>query len=50
MSHKKQGRFEPPGKWERDVPYDIRERTFQFAVRLSWTMTSLLHWSKRATN
>ena len=23
----------PPG-WDRDVPYDIRERTFQFAVRV----------------
>jgi len=23
----------PPG-WDRDVPYDIRERRFQFAVRV----------------
>jgi four helix bundle protein len=26
-------RKDPPG-WDRDVPYDIRERTFQFAVRV----------------
>ena len=26
-------RAAPPG-WDRDVPYDIRERTFQFAVRV----------------
>jgi len=31
---KKWGRFEAPKEWERDVPYDIRERTFQFAVRV----------------
>ena len=31
---KKWGRFEAPEGWERDVPYDIRERTFQFAVRV----------------
>jgi len=31
---KKWGRFEAPGDWARDVPYDIRERTFQFAVRV----------------
>ncbi len=34
MDSRKQGRFQPPGEWERDVPYDIRERTFQFAVRV----------------
>jgi four helix bundle protein len=28
------GRFEPPDGWGREVPYDIRERTFQFAVRV----------------
>ncbi|MEA3377746.1 MAG: four helix bundle protein [Chloroflexota bacterium] len=26
-------RKDPPG-WDRDVPYDIRERTFQFAIRV----------------
>jgi four helix bundle protein len=31
---KKWGRFEAPSGWERDVPYDIRERTLQFAVRV----------------
>jgi four helix bundle protein len=31
---KKWGRFEAPGGWARDVPYDIRERAFQFAVRV----------------
>jgi four helix bundle protein len=31
---KKWGRFEAPGDWTRDVPYDIRERSFQFAVRI----------------
>ena len=31
---KKWGRFEAPNGWERDVPYDIRERTLQFAVRV----------------
>ena len=30
----KWGRFEAPNGWERDVPYDIRERTLQFAVRV----------------
>ena len=34
MAHGKRGRFEAPGDWEREVPYDIRERTFQFAVRV----------------
>ena len=28
------GRFEAPADWPRDVPYDIRERSFQFAVRV----------------
>jgi four helix bundle protein len=28
------GQFEAPEGWEREVPYDIRERTFQFAVRI----------------
>ena len=27
-------RREAPSGWDRDVPYDIRERTFQFAVRV----------------
>lgn len=31
---KRWGRFEAPTDWERDVPYDIRERSFQFAVRV----------------
>ena len=31
---RKWGRFEAPNGWERDVPYDIRERTLQFAVRV----------------
>jgi four helix bundle protein len=31
---KKWGRFEAPEDWTRDVPYDIRERSFQFAVRV----------------
>jgi four helix bundle protein len=31
---KKWGRFEAPSGWARDVPYDIRERTLQFAVRV----------------
>ena len=30
---KKWGHFEAPADWARDVPYDIRERTFRFAVR-----------------
>ena len=34
MSNNKRGQFQPAGEWERDVPYDIRERTFQFAVRV----------------
>jgi four helix bundle protein len=34
VGHRKQERFEPPEDWEREVPYDIRERTFQFAVRV----------------
>jgi len=34
MAHGKRGRFEAPRDWEREVPYDIRERTFQFAVRV----------------
>lgn len=34
MSDKRQGQFQPAGEWKRDVPYDIRERTFQFAVRV----------------
>jgi four helix bundle protein len=35
MMEKQRGsrRKAPPG-WDRDVPYDIRERTFQFAVRV----------------
>jgi four helix bundle protein len=28
------GQFEAPQDWEREVPYDIRERTFQFAVHV----------------
>ena len=34
VAHTRQGRFVAPGDWEREVPYDIRERTFQFAVRV----------------
>lgn len=30
----KWGRLAAPADWARDVPYDIRERTFQFAVRV----------------
>ncbi len=30
----RKGQFEAPQDWEREVPYDIRERTFQFAVRV----------------
>ena len=30
----RKGQFEAPKDWEREVPYDIRERTFQFAVRV----------------
>ena len=32
---KRWGKFEAPEGWDRDVPYDIRERTFQFAVRVT---------------
>jgi four helix bundle protein len=38
---KKWGRFEAPSGWERDVPYDIRERTLQFAVRVIQTIRHL---------
>ena len=31
---KQSSRREAPPGWDRDVPYDIRERTFQFAVRV----------------
>jgi four helix bundle protein len=31
---RKWGRFEAPADWARDVPYDIRERSFEFAVRV----------------
>jgi four helix bundle protein len=34
MAHRRQGKFETPEGWAREVPYDIRERTFQFAVRV----------------
>ena len=34
MTRRKQEQFEAPGEWEREVPYDIRERTFQFAVQV----------------
>jgi four helix bundle protein len=34
VAQTRQGRFAAPGDWEREVPYDIRERTFQFAVRV----------------
>jgi four helix bundle protein len=34
MAHRRRGEFETPEGWEREVPYDIRERTFQFAVRV----------------
>lgn len=30
--HKNWRRFEAPADWARDVPYDIRERSLQFAV------------------
>jgi len=32
VAHTRRGKFVAPGDWEREVPYDIRERTFQFAV------------------
>lgn len=35
------GRFEAPEGWDRDVPYDIRERTFQFAVWVIRAVRSL---------
>ncbi len=38
---KKWGQFEAPTDWARDVPYDIRERTFQFAVRVIQTVRRL---------
>jgi len=34
MAHRRRGEFETPEGWEREVPYDIRERTFQSAVRV----------------
>lgn len=34
MKKQSGSRREPPPEWDRDVPYDIRERTFQFAVRV----------------
>jgi four helix bundle protein len=34
MKPRQSSRREPPPGWDRDVPYDIRERTFQFAVRV----------------
>jgi four helix bundle protein len=34
MMSRSWGQFEAPDGWEREVPYDIRERTFQFAVRV----------------
>jgi four helix bundle protein len=37
----KWGRFEAPTDWNRDVPYDIRERTFQFAVQVIQAVRSL---------
>lgn len=38
---KKWGRFEAPEGWGKDVPYDIRERTFQFAVRVTRAVRDL---------
>lgn len=32
MKQQRSSRREAPPGWNRDVPYDIRERTFQFAV------------------
>lgn len=34
MAPRQRGQFEALGDWKREVPYDIRERTFQFAVRV----------------
>jgi len=34
VAHARRGEFVAPGGWDREVPYDIRERTFQFAVRV----------------
>jgi four helix bundle protein len=34
MGQRRNPRREAPPGWDRDVPYDIRERTFQFAVRV----------------
>jgi len=34
MKQKNYSKHEAPPGWNRDVPYDIRERTFQFAVRV----------------
>jgi four helix bundle protein len=34
MNQRRNSRREAPPGWDRDVPYDIRERTFQFAVRV----------------
>jgi four helix bundle protein len=34
MKQRQSSRREAPPGWDRDVPYDIRERTFQFAVRV----------------
>lgn len=34
VAHRGRGEFQAPGDWEREVPYDIRQRTFQFAVRV----------------
>ncbi len=33
--------FEQPDGWDRDVPYDIRERTFQFAVTIIKALNTL---------
>jgi four helix bundle protein len=40
---KKWGRFDAPGDWTRDVPYDIRERAFQFSVRVIRAVRDLPH-------
>jgi len=34
MKQRRHSRREAPPGWDRDVPYDIRERTFQFAVKV----------------
>jgi four helix bundle protein len=34
MKQRQSSRREAPPGWDRDVPYDIRERTFLFAVRV----------------